>query len=342
MHCTLLIPDLLPPADTGSGLYDGLATPALSAALARGNTVKSPSVSSHEWLCAHFGIARQHDYPLAALMAKADGTDPGRECWFCAEPVEVRIGRDRLTIARRIDNYTPDESSALLTAFNAHFNPDGLKFVASQRSHWYVHTPAVPDVVTTPLDEALNRSVDHHLPRGTQAIAWHRIMNEAQMILHGHPVNEAREARGEAVANSIWLWGGGTAPSSAQTTFSSTWGGHHPVAALSAAAGIAHHALPATANDWVATATEGHHLVVCDTTAAPLRAGDLDGWRANVETLDRDWIQPLVSALKKNQLAALTLVACNRDRLLTTQLAAAHRWRFWRPARALSAYARHD
>ena len=51
-------------------------------------------------------------------------------------------------------------------------------------------------------------------------------------------------------------------------------------------------------------------------------------------TLDRDWTRPLVSALKKNQLAALTLVSCNRDSLLTTQLTAASRWRFCGPSRS--------
>ncbi len=44
--------------------------------------------------------------------------------------------------------------------------------------------------------QALNRSVKHHLPQGADALAWHRVMNEAQMILHTHPVNVAREANG--------------------------------------------------------------------------------------------------------------------------------------------------
>ena len=37
-------------------------------------------------------------------------------------------------------------------------------------------------------------------------------MNEAQMILHTHPVNAEREARGMPAVNSVWLWGGGTLP----------------------------------------------------------------------------------------------------------------------------------
>ncbi len=58
----------------------------------------------------------------------------------------------------------------------------------------------------------MNRSINSHLPRGDDALAWHRVMNEAQMIMHAHPVTAAREARGAPPANSIWLWGGGTLP----------------------------------------------------------------------------------------------------------------------------------
>jgi hypothetical protein len=36
-------------------------------------------------------------------------------------------------------------------------------------------------------------------------------MNEAQMILHDHPVNARRAARGLPPANSVWLWGFGVA-----------------------------------------------------------------------------------------------------------------------------------
>ena len=36
-----------------------------------------------------------------------------------------------------------------------------------------------------------------------------RLMTELQMLLHEHPVNEARAARGVPTVNAVWLWGGG-------------------------------------------------------------------------------------------------------------------------------------
>jgi hypothetical protein len=36
------------------------------------------------------------------------------------------------------------------------------------------------------------------------------LLTEIQMAWHTHPVNEARESRGEPTVNSVWLHGGGT------------------------------------------------------------------------------------------------------------------------------------
>lgn len=38
------------------------------------------------------------------------------------------------------------------------------------------------------------------------------LMKESQRLLKNHPVNQAREARGLPLANSIWLWGQGRSP----------------------------------------------------------------------------------------------------------------------------------
>lgn len=339
MHCTVLIPDLLPPSELGRDIYDGIAATGIATALARGDTVKSTSVPVEDWLCERFGVARQHDRPLAALMLKADGGEPGPHYWFCAEPIAVRIDRDRLVVARRIDDYSDAETAELIAALNAHFNADGLHLVAPKRARWYLRARGIPDISTTPLSDTLNRSVHHHLPQGAEALAWHRVMNEAQMILHTHRVNEAREADGIPVSNSIWLWGGGTLARAAQTPFATTWGGQHLVNALSAAAGITHHALPQDANDWLAGAANTHHLIVCNKAAAALRNGDLSTWRQSIETADAQWIRPLLAALRSGRLETLTLIACNRENLVETNMTRNHSWRFWRRVRPLAAYA---
>jgi hypothetical protein len=47
----------------------------------------------------------------------------------------------------------------------------------------------------------------------TQDVAgrpWRQLVNELQMLWFTHPVNQARQARGLAPVNSLWLFGGAT------------------------------------------------------------------------------------------------------------------------------------
>ena len=339
MHCTLLIPDLLPPHELGSEPYAGLRLAHLGTILARGNTARHPPVTREDWLCERYGVPRQQDLPLAALMLKADGGGPANPYWLCADPIQLRVDRNRLIIAGRATDFSDGETRDLMAALNQHFAADGIVFCAPTPARWYLRCQRVPQLVTTPLARALNRSIKHHLPQGGDALAWHRVMNEAQMILHNHPVTAAREARGAAAANSIWLWGGGALPVIAQSHYTATWGGDHLTRAFAIAASIAHHDLPADGTAWLATATAGYHLLELDAPANALHAGDVTNWRTQIEALDEQWINPLLAALRARKIDTLTLTACNSENLLAATAAAADMRRFWRRARPLAAYA---
>ena len=53
---------------------------------------------------------------------------------------------------------------------------------------------------------------DDFLPSGDDTAAHRNLLSEIEMALHEHEVNQAREANGQLPVNSLWLWGGGTAP----------------------------------------------------------------------------------------------------------------------------------
>ncbi len=52
--------------------------------------------------------------------------------------------------------------------------------------------------------------LDGFMPAGDSA--HDLLVSELQMALHDHAINQARALRGKRSVNSIWLWGGGTAP----------------------------------------------------------------------------------------------------------------------------------
>ena len=68
---------------------------------------------------------------------------------------------------------------------------------------------------TASLDRVIGRNVDRWLGETRSPVGRRvrRLQSEAQLAFHAHPVNEAREERGEPVVNSFWLSGCGRVPS---------------------------------------------------------------------------------------------------------------------------------
>jgi hypothetical protein len=341
MHCTLLIADLLPSPVSGGELCQDTRLPVLETLFARGNAVQQPALERDAWLCRAFGVAKQHDWPVAALTLAADGIDPQHYYWLRADPVELRLERSRLVMAGGVSDLDADESRDLVAALNQHFARDGITLLAPFPQRWYLRADRAPRIVTTPLALAANHDIDRHLPQGDAALDWHRVINEAQMVLHAHAVNATREARGAATVNSVWLWGGGAAPAVGRPSYQTVWGDDVLTRSLAAAAGIARHPLPDSGETWLAAATVAgdNHLLVFDQLSDALRAGGVAAWRERLAMLERDWMAPLLPALRARKISAITLATANSDNLLEVTLTPAQLWRLWRRARPLASYA---
>ena len=163
-------------------------------------------------LCEAMGIARQQDWPLAPITLEADGRLAGDTYWLRADPVHLRVMRDRIVLTdNRALNLSPQEATALATAIGQHFG-EAFNPIPLHPQRWYVRFPYPPRLTTTPLSVATGRAIDPLLPQGDDALRFRTLLNELQMLLFTHPVNQAREARGGLSVNSLWLWGAAPNP----------------------------------------------------------------------------------------------------------------------------------
>src|SRR5258707_572711 len=205
MHCELYIPDFF----SRDGLQRAESAAAAETLIARGRPRRTALVSREAWLFGRFGVPRQRDWPVAPYTLLADGRAPGPHYWMRADPVHLQVGRDSLVLADSAAfEVSRAESEALVAALNRHFGQTML-LDPLRPARWYVRLDKAPDMQTTPAAAARGAAIDEKLPAGPDAMRFHALMNEAQMLLHEHPVNAEREARGEPALNSIWFWGGG-------------------------------------------------------------------------------------------------------------------------------------
>jgi hypothetical protein len=336
MDCHLLVPDLFWPFAAGKEASRGLALPALETIFACSDTTRTAGSGIERWLAAAYALPA--GLPLAPFSLHGDGRDPGNDTWMRADPVHLKVHGDRLILAdaSRL-SITEDEARDFAAALNAQLAPEGIEFVAARANRWYVRVADDPCIGTAPTSEVAGRNIDSLLPSGEQGPRWRRILNEAQMLLHAHPRNEAREAVRALPVNSLWFWGAGRISQPAPA-YDAVWADHPLAGGLAAASTRLPRRLPASADEVLDTAGSRTTLVV--TNLLPTTAyGDAAAWRAATEALDRKWLRPLLTALNAGRLQTLTVHGLGPDYGYTAALKARDRFRFWRSKRPLQAYA---
>lgn len=147
----------------------------------------------------------------AAEAWQLAGGEASHAFWMYATPVNMQLGRDSYFLTDPATTViTAEERIALLESLNTHFAGLGYAFYQVD-DVWFVGLDKNPDITTTPIALVNNQDISPHLPQGEGALQWNKLQNEIQMLLFSHPVNQAREAQGEPVINSLWCYGLGAA-----------------------------------------------------------------------------------------------------------------------------------
>jgi len=336
MNCHLLVPELFWPESAGVEPYRELTLPALETLLARGRRTRTAGASLERWLAAAYRMPAE--LPVAPYSLRGDGTEPGEQCWMRADPVHLKVHGDRLFLADASTlALTAQEAREFVAALNSHFAGDGMTFIAPTPHRWYVRLANEPRLRTIPTAEVAGRNIEPFLPAGDDGADWRRIINEAQMLLHEHSCNGARETEGRLPVNSVWFWGAGRDRRLA-APYDMSWADHPLAVGLAAAGGVTARPLPASHAMLLNERRGGTELVALATPPATAY-GDLAGWREAVSELERSWFAPLLEGLRDAALESITLHGLGPDYGYDSELTRRDLWRFWRPRRPLHAYA---
>ena len=262
------------------------------------------------------------DTPVAPLAALGAGLDPGAGFVLIAEPVHFDAGRADIVLTRCVDDLDGAEAEALVAILSDHFAGDALRFVAPRPGAWFALAETSPDIATTPVDAVVGRSPITHLPQGRDAGTWKRWQDEIGMLLYGHPVNEAREARGRSSVNAVWFWGGGRIAPDRGRAPVSVAAASGRTADIARGMALASHG-PTTpwppGPGWIGETLRRHAsgrgsggrasdatmIVVCEATGGQAAATGETG----AAGFAREWLAPALAMLEGRRIDALHLVA---------------------------------
>ncbi len=320
MHCELVVPGLF--AGGGTARFA-----ALELLLARGRRSAKQAQPMERWVQEVFALG-EGAYPAGALTLAAQGADPGEEHWARADPVHLRVIDDKLVVVpAEAFPLRAEEARALCDALNAHFA--GMEFTVSQPRRWCARLAKIEE------SRCALAVAGMALEAPKQAAP---LLTEIQMVLHAHPVNEAREARAEPAVNSVWLWGAGRAPK-ARAPWQSVAADDPAVLGAARLANARQRALPHSAREWLERLPEdGRHLAVLDALRAPLALA-ADTVQNEMEMLEREWFAPLLAALRGGRVGMVTLHVPDAAQALSFETIRGDLRRFWRLPRPIGSYA---
>lgn len=338
----LLIPSLFWNKFSQPEIDHDLQLSAIETLLAKSSQTQQPSQGMEAWLCNAFGITKQQNWPIAPIMLQAEDTDlvsAGNDYWLRADPVHLRIEQNHILLAdSQMFQISIKEANQLADIFNQHFKKDGLVFLPLGPDRWYVRIKKTPDIRLHTLNQIAGTNINNFLPTGDDKTVWHNRFNEIQMLLHEHPINQARQARGELVINSLWFWGGGNMPQSIISPYTHIWSNDLLPRALAEISNTQYANLRNDAKAWQENAEYGNHLIVLDALWRNTQYNNVYGWREDLKAYEQNWFAPFYIALKKGQISQLTLTAIEEDTNKEFTINRKNLWKFWNLSKPFSHY----
>ena len=306
---TLLLPPLLRIRDPGRLLT-------LSRWRAKGDRLAPITPGRDAALRACFEFTGK-DIPYAALTRLRDGGDAAGSCWVRADPAFVLADAVTLRmLACSTLDLSPAESGELARPLRLLFGDAGFPLEAAHPQRWYLRCPKGARLPRfAPPDAVLGDDLGAHLPQGDNERQWRHLLNEAQVILHNHPVNARRVGRNLTPANSLWFWGAGTLPDWVRSPFDHVHSRDQTVLALAQLGQIG-------AGSPVADVGSGAGRVLLDL------ADQRDG-----AELEAKFLAPIGERLRRRECGEVEVRFEDGGAFSTRP---AHRWRFWRPVRPLA------
>jgi hypothetical protein len=281
--------------------------------MARGDRLPDAALGRDAALRAQFEFIGS-SIPAAALTRSLDASDAEGALWLRADPAWLAADAVTLRLLAVGDlGLSSDESTELVRALKPLFGDAGFPLEAATTSRWYLRCPAGAQLPAfSPPQAALGDDAARHLPEGGEGKRWRHLLNEAQVMLHHHPVNQERARRNLPPVNSVWVWGAGKLPDWVRSARTAVISDDEIVQALAQRAGV--DLIPVMAGI-PETIDESASLVI---DQASVR---------DVTSLEARWLEPAQQALACREIEHVDLHFVSGERFRYRRV---HRWRFWR------------
>jgi hypothetical protein len=312
----LIVPGICGPLAETRSLKSGPVIERWIKTLSKASSMPSAN-STNEVLAEIFELEIKGDFPSAALTLLANKVYDAHRFYMHADPVHLQADMDHAILTSSADlDISNDEAAELCETLNQHFEQDGLEFFALNKDRWFVSSKNRISMSTTTLVDATGRNINFILPAGEDSSRWKQVMTEAQMLMHSHAVNQARENAGLATINSLWFHGSGELID-IKHTVDQICSNDDMLKGIASVIECDYRKLPDTVNEYaeylLSCRPGANNVLHISKLEHLVNYTDVSLWLAQLSELLHDWIYPLLEISRKNNIN-LGLYACNGKR----------------------------
>jgi len=313
----ILVPDLLAPLKLWNKDFGFMPeAETIATLLSQSKQKQVPFKDLDTAIFSLLGFSSEQELPYAYFRINNEPSNSTlvahKGSFLCADPVHLKAGANEIILdTDPLSDLSEEESTQFIQQLNAHFSEDGLQFVKGSYDRWYLLLDRDDSIRTTPLRALRGQSIANHLPHSEQ-INLHQLQNEIQMLLHSATANVSRGQEGKLAVNSLWFWGGGLQTEARTRVRTVIGGGVGVTGELAASVAGCRFLLSATEPEQELKQLEagGHHLLILDQLTSFALNDDLDGWQKQLNQLENEWFNPIISQLNNRKLSIL-LQSCD-------------------------------
>lgn len=185
--------------------------PGLNQILTYSNAVPNNQTDFESIIADSLGLTETQTLPFA--QAYVEGKQDESHRYLLCRTIYLKADmHNALVLPLENNRVNEDDSSIILEDLQTFFSED-CDLKALENGLWLMRlkhcdaSDCYPHYLSM-----IGRKANQFIEQSKQALPWYKLMNEMQMFMHQHPINQNRLTTGLLPINSLWFWGAGQKP----------------------------------------------------------------------------------------------------------------------------------
>jgi hypothetical protein len=309
--------------------------PALNQLLSYSNAIPNDQADFEAIIADSLGMTGRQTLPFAQAYVEGkeekggDAVDESQRHLLCRTIHLKADMHNALVIPLENDSVNQDDSSLILEDLQSFFSED-CDLTPLDNGLWLMRLKhCEPPECYPHYLSMIGRKANQFIEQSKQALPWYKLMNEMQMFMHQHSVNQNRLTTGLLPINSLWFWGAGKKPKF-DNNQAQWFCDDEQLIRFAEGSNIRQQSL-----NQLSQMKSGENSVVIDLSLLEaLKSSMGDNLQAKLELLERTVFKPAMTLVRSSR-ASLQLRTSHRIDLTMTPFS---KYKIWRSSRTLSSF----